>query len=76
MRVINFRVEDDLDDRLDTLARETNRTKSFYIREAIHEHLEDIEDIYLAEKRLEDVRAGRAKTIPLEEVMRRHDLEN
>ena len=39
-------------------------------------HLDDLEDIYLAEKRLEDVRAGKSKTIPLEKVMANHGLEN
>ena len=33
---------------------------------------EDLEDIYLAEKRLTDIRSGRTKTIPLEKVMRRY----
>jgi RHH-type rel operon transcriptional repressor/antitoxin RelB len=35
-----------------------------------------LEDIYLAEKRLEDIRAGREKTIPLEQVERDLDLED
>ncbi len=39
------------------------------------EYLDDLEDIYLAQKRLEDIRAGRSKTIPLEEVMRRYGME-
>ena len=76
MKAINARVEDELADRLDNLARVTNRPKSFYIQEAIREHIADLEDIYLAEKRLEDVLAGREKTTPLEEVMRRYDLAN
>lgn len=58
--------------RLDRLAKRTGRTKSFYIREALLSHLDDLEDIYIAEKRLEDLRAGRSDTIPLEEVMREH----
>ncbi len=29
--------------------RRTGRTKTFYVREAILEHLEDLEDRYLAE---------------------------
>ncbi|MGC8493513.1 MAG: type II toxin-antitoxin system RelB family antitoxin, partial [Syntrophobacteraceae bacterium] len=56
--------------RLDALARNTGRSKAFYIREAILEHLDDLEDIYLAEKRLEDLRAGRSRTYTLEEVER------
>jgi RHH-type rel operon transcriptional repressor/antitoxin RelB len=39
------------------------------------QHLEELEDIYLAEKRLEAVRSGRSRTIPLEKVMRRYGLD-
>lgn len=34
--------------RLDTLAKKTGRTKSYYLREALNQHLEDMEDYYLA----------------------------
>lgn len=76
MRPITFRIDTDIDERLNRLARETHRDKSFYLREALEEHLSDLEGIYLAEKRLEDIRAGREKTIPLEEVMKQHGLES
>ena len=39
-------------------------------------HLEDLEDIYLAEKALEDIRAGRVKTISLDEMSRRLGLDD
>ena len=55
-------------------SKETGRTKSFYVREAILEHLDDLEDIYLAEQRLADIQAGRVKTIPLEEVMKEYGM--
>ena len=51
----------------------TGRTKSFYAREAILEHLEhldDLEDIYLAEKTLEQVRRGEMTTHSLDDVER------
>jgi RHH-type rel operon transcriptional repressor/antitoxin RelB len=35
------------------LAQRTGRTKSYYVRELIEENLEDLEDRYLAEARLE-----------------------
>lgn len=38
--------------------------------EAILEHLDDLEDLYLTEQRLVDVRAGRSRTYTLEEVER------
>ena len=70
MTAISVRLPDDIVNRLNQLAALTGRSKSFYITEAILEHLDDMEDIYLAEKRLEDIRAGRSKTYTLEEVER------
>ena len=71
-----IRLPPEIEQRLEALAQATGRTKTFYAREAILEHLDDLEDLYLAEQRLLDIRAGRSKTIPLEEVMRRHGLED
>lgn len=45
-----------------------------HAREAILEHLNDLEDLYLAEQRLIDIRAGRSKTYSLEEVMEQYGL--
>lgn len=44
--------------------------KHLYMIEAIRTHLDDLEDLYLAEQRLIEVRAGRSKTHTLEEVER------
>ena len=72
---LSIRLPGDVEDRLKTLAAKTGRTKSFYITEAICEHIEDLEDVYLAEARMIDIRAGRTKTVPLEEVMKRYGME-
>jgi RHH-type rel operon transcriptional repressor/antitoxin RelB len=50
--MLALRLPPDLEARLDALAKKTGRTKSFYAREAIIEHIEDLEDLYLAEERL------------------------
>jgi RHH-type transcriptional regulator, rel operon repressor / antitoxin RelB len=50
-----------LEKRLDALARKTGRTKSFYAREAILRQIEDIEDYYLARRRL--ARGGQRVTL-------------
>lgn len=73
--MLAIRLPEDVEQRLDDLARRTGRSKTFYAREAILEHLEDLEDLYLAEQQLAEIRAGRLKTIPLEEVMSRYGLE-
>ncbi|MBA1159412.1 DUF6290 family protein [Vibrio parahaemolyticus] len=74
--MLALRLPDDIEQRLDRLAKATGRTKSFYAREAILEHLDDLEDLYLAEQRLTDIRAGRTQTVPLEDVMKRYGLED
>jgi len=57
------------------MAKRTGRTKTYYAREAILKHLEDLEDIYDAEKALEDIRSGRSKTVPLESLMKKYGVE-
>ena len=74
--MLAIRLPEKIEKRLDRLAKRTGRTKTYYAREAILQHLNDLEDIYLAEKRLADIRSGRTKTIPIEEVMRQHGLED
>jgi RHH-type transcriptional regulator, rel operon repressor / antitoxin RelB len=73
--MLTIRLPAEIEDRLDALAKATGRTKTFYARKAIIEYLDDLEDFYLAEKRLEDIRAGRSKTIPLEKIMKRYGME-
>jgi RHH-type transcriptional regulator, rel operon repressor / antitoxin RelB len=51
-------------------ACKTWQSKTFYMIEAIREHLDDLEDLYIAEQRLIEIRAGRSKTHTLEEVER------
>jgi len=68
--MLAIRLPEEIESRLEALAKATGRTKTFYAREAILEYIDDLEDIYLAEKRLEDLRAGRSRTYTLEEVER------
>ena len=51
--MLAIRLDHDTEERLNRLARKTGRTKSYYAREAIQEHLEDLEDTYLAIERIE-----------------------
>ena len=74
--MLAIRLPEDIEERLNVLAKETGRTKTYYASEAILEHLEDMEDIYLAEKRLANIRNGKSKAIPLRDVMKRYGLED
>lgn len=62
----------DIEARLEALAHATGRTKTFYAREAILEHLDDLEDLYLAEQRLIESKASKKPPIPFEELMKRY----
>ncbi|MEM6711090.1 MAG: DUF6290 family protein [Pseudomonadota bacterium] len=52
--MLALRLPKDIEDRLDALAKKTGRTKSFYAREAILEHLDDLEDLYYVLQRKEE----------------------
>jgi RHH-type transcriptional regulator, rel operon repressor / antitoxin RelB len=62
--MLAIRLDPEIEVRLERLAKRTGRTKTFYAREAILEHLADLEDVYLASRRL----ARPAKTHSAEEV--------
>ena len=74
--MLAVRLPQAIEKRLEKLARRTGRTKTFYVREAILEYLDDLEDLYLAERALQRIRSGEEKTIPLEDVLNRHGLEH
>jgi len=73
--MLAIRLPAEVEARLDALAKATGRTKTFYAREAILEHIEDLEDLYLAEQRLVALRSGKSEAIPLDDVMKRYGLE-
>lgn len=62
--MVAVRLPKELDDRLERFARKTHRTKSYYIRKALKQFLEDREDYLLAVARLEEENPR----VPLEEV--------
>jgi len=73
--MLAIRLPQSVEKRLEKLARRTGRTKTFYVREAILQHLEDLEDLYLAEGALERIHSGEERTIPLKDAVKRHGLQ-
>ena len=69
--MLAIRLPQPIEDRLNALAEETGRTKTTLAREAILEHIDDLEDFYLAEARARKNR----KTIPLDDVERQLGLD-
>ena len=76
MKSVALRLPDEISQRLKRLADRTGRSRTFYMVEAIQEHLDDLEDLYLAEQRLIDIRAGKSQTVSLEDVMQRYGVED
>lgn len=64
----SFRTTPELKNRIDFLAKETRRPTSFYYNLLLEDYLDDIEDIYLSEKVLADIRSGKEKTYSADEV--------
>jgi len=69
--VLAIRLPPDIEQRLSALAEKTGRTKTFYAREAILQHIENLEDEYLSRDRLDNP----AKRWSLEEMEEGIDLE-
>jgi len=69
--MLAIRLPEEIENRLSALAAKTGRTKTYYAKEAILEHLDDMEDKYLAVRRLE----GRGRRFTLEEMEKGLDLD-
>ena len=74
--MIAVRVPAELEERLTRLAKMTGRTKTYYVREALEEHLNDIEDAYLADRTLEEIRTGKQNTVSLDSLIEEYGLED
>jgi RHH-type rel operon transcriptional repressor/antitoxin RelB len=70
--MLAVRLDPDLEARLDAVAKRMGRSKSYLARQALIEHIEDLEDLALVEEALRHPDAG--KTIALEEVVKRLGL--
>ena len=69
--MLTIRLSQSIEKRLEKLAQRSGRTKTYYAREAILLHLENLEDAYDAERVLRRVRTGRERTYTLDEVAKR-----
>jgi RHH-type rel operon transcriptional repressor/antitoxin RelB len=70
--MIAVRLPKELDERLERVAHETHRSKSYYVRKALEQYLEDKEDYLLAVARLEE----KNPRISLDEALKQLDLED
>ena len=62
--MLAIRLPDEIEKRLDNLARRTRRTKTFYVREAILEHLDGLENLYSGGKALKQPQPAHSPGAP------------
>ncbi|MGI6252554.1 MAG: type II toxin-antitoxin system RelB family antitoxin [Aminivibrio sp.] len=69
-------IPEDLDNRLNALARRTGRSKSSFVREALMRQLDDIEDYYFGMETLERIRKGEERVYSSDEARRELGLDD
>ena len=72
----SVRLDADIGQRLDNLSNRTGRPKTYYIREALREYLDDMEDLYLIEQRMLQAHKNDEKNFSLREIAREYGLED
>jgi RHH-type rel operon transcriptional repressor/antitoxin RelB len=73
---VSIRLEPEIEQRLDHLAAQTGRAKSYYLRELIDRGLDDLEDFYLADLAMERVRKGTEQILSAEQVRKNLELDH
>lgn len=66
--MFTIRLPEDIHARLENFTKLTGLSKSFYVREAILAHLDDLEDLYLAEQVKRRIQSGDERTFTFDEV--------
>lgn len=72
----SIRMPEELEERYTRLAKETGRSRSYYVNEALADSIDQLEYEYGLLKDVEDYRAGRLETYTLDEVRKRHGLDH
>lgn len=65
--MLSVRLSAKMEKKLGALSRKTGRTKSFFVRWALAQNFEDLEDIYLADQSRAEIAAawdGKLTTLP------------
>jgi len=73
---VSLRLDPEIEQRLDHLAAQTGRAKSYYLRELIEGGLDDLEGFYLADATMERVRKGEESVLDAAEVRKSIALDH
>jgi RHH-type rel operon transcriptional repressor/antitoxin RelB len=73
--MLAVRLSKDLEERLERLAQKTNRTKSFYVKKALEQYLEDEEDYQDAVSAYEEYLKSGKQSVSFEELMEKNGFQ-
>ena len=76
MASISLELPDDLAERHNALRELTGQNEQHHLIGALREYLQDLEDLYAAEQIAENIDSGRTYTVPLDDVLTGHGLED
>ena len=72
--MLAIELPEEMERRLQALAKTTGRSPSFYAQQAILDYLDDLEDFHRAERETEEVRAGRSVPVSLDVLMKSYGV--
>jgi predicted DNA-binding protein len=72
MQTLTVKLPETLVEKLEYYAELNERSKSYYVRKALAQLLEDLEDVRIAEERL----ANEKELIPFSEIIKKNGLDN
>jgi RHH-type transcriptional regulator, rel operon repressor / antitoxin RelB len=72
--MLTIELPEEIEHKLNVLAKQFGKTQTDCIQEALIEYLNDLEDYMIAEQRVKNL--DESKTVSLEEMMRRYGMEN
>ena len=73
---VSIRLAPNIEQRLNQLAEQTGRAKSYYLRELIEGGLDDLEDYYLADAAMERIRKGQETLISSDKLRQELGLDH
>jgi RHH-type rel operon transcriptional repressor/antitoxin RelB len=74
LTTLSTRIPSALYNRIDVLAKETGRSKSYYVQKMLEEGIEDLELLHLAKMRSEEARSGKSRVYTWAEIKAQNDL--
>lgn len=73
-QAINIRLEKDIVENLDEYAKELDKTRTSLIEKAIEQYFDKLDEM-IADKRIDNLKNGKTKVVPLEEVFAKAGID-